>query len=501
MAKEPDFYGILGISRAATLDEIRRAYHRAARRYHPDVNLEAGDTQLFLAIQQAYEVLSNAEKRAAYDETLPPEIPLPPPVSISTLFSRSRLPKIKEPQVVYTLLELEAPAETLTGNGPPINVCLILDCSTSMQGERLDTVKSTAIELTRQLRPEDILSIVTFSDRAEVLLPAGKRLEQSELEGLIRMIHTNGATEIHRGLEAGYFQVKRNLSKNRINHLLLLTDGHTYGDELACLQISDQALADGMVISALGIGDEWNDTFLDKLTSNTGGNSTYVSQTEDIRKFLKQKFSGFSQVYAERVNFDFTLPEGVQLRYAFRLTPESGPLQTTSPMPLGSIPKESTTSFLLEFLIMPIPEKSKQTVLAKGLFTFDIPSQPEISASLDLDLVLPVSETPQPETPPHGLVQAISKLNLYRMQERAYKELADGQTEDASQHLQNLATHLFAQGERELARTALREAEQIHQGGKISEGGKKRIKYGTRALLLPTDVTTHPFKFWEGGEK
>jgi Ca-activated chloride channel family protein len=86
------------------------------------------------------------------------------------------------------------------------------------------------------------------------------------------------------------------------------------------------------------------------------------------------------------------------------------------------------------------------------------------------------------------------------MQERAYKELADGRMGDASQHLQNLATHLFAQGEHDLARTTLREAELIEQGEKIGEEGKKRIKYGTRALLLPGSVTTHPLDTVGGGE-
>lgn len=500
MAKEPDFYEALGVSRDASLEEIRRAYHLAVRQYHPDVNVNVGETQLFLAVQQAYEVLSNPKKRAAYDATLPPYIPPPPAANVTTILSRSYLTRIKEPQVVYTLVELAAPPDAPRVNGPPINVCLILDCSTSMQGERLDTVKLTAIELTRQIRPVDTLSIVTFSDKAEVLLPAGDHPTKEKLETLIQMIHTNGATEIFKGLEAGYFQVRRNLRKNQFNHLLLLTDGHTYGDELACLQIADQAMAEGVVISALGIGDEWNDTFLDKLTSSTGGTVTYVSQSEDIRKFLKQKFSGFSETYAEMVSFNFSLPDGIQLDYSFRLAPESSPLQITSPMPLGSIPYESSLSFLMEFQVMPMLADLDQVVLAKGLFSFDIPSQPDTTAPSHLDLVLPISETPHPETPTPNLVQAISKLNLYRMQERAYKELADGQRKNASQHLQNLATHLFAQGEHDLARTTLREAEQIQHGDRIGEGGKKRIKYGTRALLLPSDVTTNPLDTSGGGE-
>ena len=53
-----------------------------------------------------------------------------------------------------------------------------------------------------------------------------------------------------------------------------------------------------------------------------------------------------------------------------------------------------------------------------------------------------------------------------------------------AQHLQYLATHLLAEGDRELAHTVLVEAEHIQQSHRFSQEGDKRIKYGTRALLL-----------------
>ena len=129
----------------------------------------------------------------------------------------------------------------------------------------MDIVKTTAIDLIRQLRPQDILSIVTFSDRAEVLLPAGHQPERRDLETQIQMIEANGGTEIYQGLEAGFFQVRENLSKNHINHIILLTDGRTYGDDSTCMSIGEEAAANGVGISTLGIGDEVNDSFLDCL--------------------------------------------------------------------------------------------------------------------------------------------------------------------------------------------------------------------------------------------
>ncbi|NET53192.1 MAG: molecular chaperone DnaJ, partial [Merismopedia sp. SIO2A8] len=62
-----DFYDVLGVSRDADKDELKRAYRRLARKYHPDVNKEAGAEERFKEINRAYEVLSEPETRARYD--------------------------------------------------------------------------------------------------------------------------------------------------------------------------------------------------------------------------------------------------------------------------------------------------------------------------------------------------------------------------------------------------------------------------------------------------
>ena len=66
-------YSVLGINNSATVEEIRRAYRILARRYHPDVNPGNSSEEKFKRISQAYDTLSNTEKRREYDTELEQE--------------------------------------------------------------------------------------------------------------------------------------------------------------------------------------------------------------------------------------------------------------------------------------------------------------------------------------------------------------------------------------------------------------------------------------------
>jgi Ca-activated chloride channel family protein len=485
-ANRPDHYATLGVFRDATQEEIKHAYIEAAQRLHPDKNTVAGETELFLGIQQAYEILSNPKRRSQYDATLPPEIIEPHKfIRHEILYSRPSLVQVREDQLLYALLEIEPAEKQLEAiPAPPLNICLVLDRSTSMQGEKMDIMKATSIQLMRSLRPQDVLSIVAFSDRAEVIVPASISLDKKRQESSVQMMHASGGTEIYHGLEAGLREVRRTLDPTRVNHIILLTDGNTYGDEQECLRLADEAAAGNVGITGMGIGHEWNDIFLDAIAAKTGGSSAYISKPKDIEKFLVDKFKSLTSTYADEVVLEFTPQENVRVNFAFRLQPEGGQIESGMPLRLGPILRDTPLHVMLEFIISPPALTGDDVLLLNGFLKPSIASQSMPVTPIRLRLTRPVQQDPTADTPPTRILKALSRLTLYRMQERAQAAASQGNYDAAARHLQNLATHLLSQGETAIAKTAMLEAQSLENMRAWSASGSKDIKYKTRALLL-----------------
>lgn len=483
MANAPDYYALLGIFRDATTDEIRRAYLKAVQRLHPDKNVAPGETELFLEVQQAYEVLVNPKRRAEYDAALPKEAPLESPIALEILYSRPNLVRMDEQQVVYVLLELYSNARTGQFSTPPLNVCLVLDRSTSMKDAKMDLLKAAAVQFLRSMRPEDMFSVVAFSDKPEVVVPAAYQVDRQKLESPIRNIQPSGATELYKGLKAGFDQIQVGRAAGRVNHIILITDGHTYGDEEACLELASQAAEQGVGISVMGIGTDWNDAFLDEVASRTGHTSRYIARPQEIQKFLDERFHALTRIFADDTSLEFNLAQDVRLNYAFRFQPDAGPLALESSMRLGPILRDTHLSVILELMVASPALNNSTLMLLDGQVQIAMKGRTVPMPPLRVRLERPVSADAGQDPPPLPIMQALSRLTLYRMQERARAEAQAGEIDKATRSLKYLAAHLSSQGEDGLARTVLFEAENLNRKQSLSQEGEKEIKYATRALF------------------
>ena len=210
----------------------------------------------------------------------------------------------------------------------------------------------------------------------------------------------------------------------------------------------------------------------------------YVSRSQEIQKTLLDKFSQLNNAFVKETRLDFQIPPGIELRYAFRILPETGVLSLGSPMRLGPIVRQISLKALLEFVVHPQAVQQNEVTVFEGKMSITLTDEGSPTSPIPIRLVRPVTDSAGMDIPSVEIMKALSHLRLYRLQEQARIEVTAGEYDRATEHLHYLATHLLSQGERALARTVLMEAEHVQQNKSFSQQGRKEIKYGTRALLM-----------------
>lgn len=181
-----------------------------------------------------------------------------------------------------------------------------------------------------------------------------------------------------------------------------------------------------------------------------------------------------------RLRFD--LPPGVGVRSVHRLGPSPGPIAYSKlGMALGTLPYNIPMSALVALVIQSHPP-NKSTRLQVGISADIIPTGGDNQRFMDQLTLKFALDRPKTQLLP-AVVRAVSRLNLYQMNEKARKDVEQGDVDQARRRMEQLGAQLNLAGEVELARTAFVEADNIARSGHLSSEGRKKLKYGTRTLL------------------
>ena len=156
-------YNLLGLPLDATNEEIRKAYFDSAKKYHPDVHASDELKERFIQIQEAYETLTDPEKRKDYNSQFNLKESKESQVLINAYYSRTVIPLISEKQAFYLLLDIFSPESPTVEDLPTVNLCLVVDRSTSMQGVYINKIKYEIASLISLLKNEDVVSIVIIA--------------------------------------------------------------------------------------------------------------------------------------------------------------------------------------------------------------------------------------------------------------------------------------------------------------------------------------------------
>ncbi len=416
-------------------------------------------------------------------------------LNVRCIMSKDALPATGSEQAVYALVDIKAGAGTPLGT-MPMNFALVLDRSGSMDGEKMEHMKEAVGYVVDHMSDEDSISVTIFDDQVETLVPSQSAKNRDVIKSLIAQVIARGGTQISDGLKAGMEELRKGYGRDRVNRILLLTDGRTWDDENACLTLADEAGKQGIAITSIGIGDDWNEKLLLQIAERSRGDSHWIQNPIAILDAFRSEVAGMQAVAA------------TNLKLTARMSPNISPAKVHVMMPmiadvtrkaakggsvfmdLGSLDGKKGQAVLIE---MHVPgQKAGVSRIGQVEVSYDIPSQGIRNQIAKHDLSVTFTADAAAASKVNAeVMNVVERVSAFKLQTRALTEAEAGNIAAATQKLQAAATVLLNMGEDELAETAEQEILGLKKTGSLSSVGTKKLEYGTRKL---TSVLTKAIK-------
>lgn len=199
---------------------------------------------------------------------------------------------------------------------PPVNLSLVIDRSGSMGGDKIAKAREAALELVRQLGPDDIISLIAYDSEVQVLVPAQRVGRARGLEEAICSLEAGGNTALHGGVVRGAAEVRRHVENERYVHrVILLSDGQanvgpSSPEELGRLGAS--LMKEGIAVTTIGLGLGFNEDLMTRLAERSDGNTYFVEDSSDLPRIFAAELGDVLNVVARRVVIEIEFPEGVR---------------------------------------------------------------------------------------------------------------------------------------------------------------------------------------------
>lgn len=198
---------------------------------------------------------------------------------------------------------------------PPANLVFLVDVSGSMSSpDKLPLVQASLRQLVQRLRPEDKVTIVTYSGRTSVELPPTSGADKAAIEAAVARLHASGGTAGGAAIQLAYAQARAGYIAGGINRILLATDGDFNIGLTDPRQLKDlvaRERASGVSLTTLGFGQgNFNDALMDQLAAVGNGNYSYIDSLAEAQKVLGDELSATFQTVAADVKLQVEFNPG-----------------------------------------------------------------------------------------------------------------------------------------------------------------------------------------------
>lgn len=420
------------------------------------------------------------------------------PLSLSITYNRPFFQAIPYPQQAYVLLEANPNSDFSVTGSSPINLCLILDRSGSMAGEKLWCMKEAVKHIVDRLKPSDRLSVIVFDDidPAEIVISSTLVKNQEELKRRVDTIEERGGTHLSTGMRLGLQEVQQGQRADRISNILLLTDGQTWEDQQECRELADQFRQVGvpLYLFGLGVGEKsnWDPGLLEDLAQRSGGEWMVIETPEQVSVMFEKMLKTFRGIAITKANLTLRLGQGVTPRAVWRVSPLISRLEHHEVSEqdiqvfLGDLQLGVGQSILAELIFPPRPAGTYR--LGQADIQFDLPGDSLLNQKAAVDLFVTfVDDAEQANQMNHRLMNLIERVVVHKLQTQALDEAALGDVMKATQRLRAVATRLLELGEVDLAQQAEQQALQIEQRGQVDLASAQKMRYATKRLVNQND--------------
>jgi len=240
-------------------------------------------------------------------------------------------------------------AEGLVAPPSALDLAIVVDTSGSMRGERMTNALEAARGMVRRLRDQDRVTVITYSTRANVLVPTTviNGLSRGRVIQQLSGMRAQGATCISCGLELALARVRGR--SDRVSRILLLSDGEaTTGvrSDAGFQAIARRSRSIGTTMSTVGVDIEYNARIMGALAQHSNGHHYFVEHAHELRPVFDQEFDSLARTVATDVELLVDLAPGVEVERVFDR--EVRRLGNQLVVPVGTVSPGEEKTFLVQ---------------------------------------------------------------------------------------------------------------------------------------------------------
>lgn len=325
----------------------------------------------------------------------------------------------------------------------PMNIAVVLDRSGSMADQKkIEYAKQSLYSLIDQLTREDILSIVIYDDVIQVLRDARRVDDKREIKRLVESVYPRNSTNLGGGMIEGYHQVEKNLDREYVNRVVLLSDGlanQGITDPYELNKIARRYRARSISLTTMGVGLDYNENLMVGLSESGGGNYYFIENSNSLASIMRKEFNLLSSLVAQNASVELALGRNVRVRDVIGC--EHHNTGDRYVIPLGDLYSNDRRELTVE---LEIPEGVGTLTVASGTLRYESDRVPEryssFSANVRYTRILAEVEKNRDLE-----IQAKADVAVStRKVEQAMKELDEGRQGEAEKQLKEAALFLSA---------------------------------------------------------